>query len=307
MPDRFIRGLARFTDVYTRSLPHWGRSRGLTDKLERPLNLVVSERKVVADGVVSLRLAGEDLPTWHPGAHLDLHLPSGLRRQYSLCGDPGEHSYRIAARLIGPGSVEVHGLRPGDRVTVRGPRNAFPFVAQGKALFVAGGIGITPILPMVRTAARLGLDWRLVYKGRSLPFLNELPQGKVTVNPGRDELLADAPEGGAVYVCGPSGMLDAVREGFRDCPATRLHYERFGPPPIVDGKPFELQLGADGPVLAVPADRSALAVLRDFRPSVPYSCQQGFCGTCRQRTVDGNDILVCVERTDGERLVLEER
>ncbi|EWM12448.1 2Fe-2S iron-sulfur cluster-binding protein [Kutzneria sp. 744] len=307
MPDRFIQGLARFTDVYTRALPLWGRSRQRTVPLERPLDLVVSERKQVADDVVGLRLAGDDLPAWQPGAHLDLHLPSGLRRQYSLCGDPGDRTYRIAARLIGPGSAEVHELKPGTRVTVRGPRNAFPFVAQGKALFVAGGIGITPILPMVRMAARLGMDWRLVCKGRSLPFLDELPSGDVTINPGRDELLADAPEGGAVYVCGPSGMLDAVKRGFRDCPATGLHYERFGPPPIIDGHPFEVQLGVDGPVLDVPADRSALAVLRDFRPSVPYSCQQGFCGTCRQRTVDGSDILVCVERTDGERLVLEER
>lgn len=307
MQDRFIRGLAKFTDVYTRSLPYWGRSRGRVNALERPLNLVVSERKLVADDVVSLRLAGADLPTWHPGAHLDLHLPSGLRRQYSLCGDPGQPSYRIAARLIGPGSAEVHALKPGDRVTVRGPRNAFPFVARGKALFVAGGIGITPILPMVRLADRHGLDWRLVYKGRSLPFLDELPQGRVTINPGRDTLLDDAPAGGSVYVCGPAPMLESVRRGFRDCPAVGLHYERFGPPPIVDGKPFEVQLGPNGPVLNVPADRSALAVLRDFRPSVPYSCQQGFCGTCKQRTVDGSDILVCVERTDGERLVLEER
>jgi ferredoxin-NADP reductase len=304
-PDRFLWGLTRFTDVYTRSLPYWGRSRGNPSPLERPLNLVVSERKLVADDVVSIRLAGADLPAWHPGAHLDLHLPSGLRRQYSLCGDPGEHSYRIAARLIGPGSAEVHSLRPGDRVTVRGPRNAFPFVSRGKALFIAGGIGITPILPMVRMAASTGMDWRLVYKGRSLPFLDELPQGNVTINPARGDLLTHAPAGGAVYVCGPTPMLDAVKNAFRDCPATGLHYERFGPPPVVDGKPFELQVGTT--VLQVPADRSALAVLRDFRPGVPYSCQQGFCGTCRQRTVDGNDILVCVERTDGERLVLEER
>jgi ferredoxin-NADP reductase len=308
MPDdRFVRGLTRFTDLYTRSLPYWGRSGKQVRLLEQPLNLVVSERKQVADDVVSIRLAGDDLPAWHPGAHLDLRLPSGLRRQYSLCGDPGDSTYRIAAKLIGPGSAEVHELRPGTKLTVHGPRNAFPFVAQGKMLFVAGGIGITPILPMARMADRLGLDWRLVYKGRPVPFEDELPQGNVTINPGRDELLEHAPEGGAVYVCGPAGMLEAVKRDFRDCPATRLHYERFGPPPIVDGKPFEVQLGRNGPVLDVPADRSVLAVLRDFRPGVPYSCQQGFCGTCRQRTVDDNDILVCVERTDGERLVLEER
>ena len=245
MPDRFLRGLARFADLYTRSLPYWGRSRNRVERLERPLNLVVSERNLVADGVVSLRLTGEDLPAWHPGAHLDLHLPSGLRRQYSLCGDPGEPSHRIAARLIGPGSAEVHGLRPGDRVPARGPRNAFPYVARGKALFIAGGIGITPILPMVRMADRLGLDWRFVYKGRSLPFLDELPSGKVTINPGRDHLLDDAPAGGAVYVCGPSGLLDTVRRGFRDCPATGLHYERFGPPPIFDGRPLVVPICGD--------------------------------------------------------------
>jgi ferredoxin-NADP reductase len=299
----------------------------------------VAERRAEAQDVVSVRLStsdGSELPRWFPGSHLDLHLPSGRRRQYSLCGDPADRSsYRIAVRRIiggGGGSVEVHeDLTPGSRVTVLGPRNAFPFVPYGSALFIAGGIGITPILPMVRAADRLGMDWRFVYTGRSrnsMPFLDELPTGRVEVRPDDEfgvpdgtALLAEAPRDGAVYVCGPTPMLNGIRSGFADCAANSLHFERFAPPPVIDGKPFEIQLGRDGVVLQVPSDRSALEVLREARPNIAYSCRQGFCGTCHLRVLDGTvdhrdqrltdqqraagEVLVCVSRSDGGRLVLD--
>ncbi|GAA0625716.1 PDR/VanB family oxidoreductase [Kutzneria viridogrisea] len=339
MPDRFLRGLAVFTDVYTRSLPLLGRSRKQAGPLERALRLEVVDRRVEAEDVVSIQMSTSDgsaLPQWFPGSHLDLHLASGRRRQYSLCGDPADRdSYRIAVRRItdgGGGSVEVHEeLTPGRHVVVRGPRNAFPFVPHGSALFLAGGIGITPILPMVRAADRLGMDWRFVYTGRSratMPFLDELPAGRVLVRPDEEfgvptaaDLLADAPRDGAVYVCGPTPMLATVRAGFGDCAASALHFERFAPPPVVDGKPFEVQLGRGGVVLQVPADRSALEVIREQLPGVAYSCRQGFCGTCRVRVLDGvvehrdrrltdrqraeGEALVCVSRADGGRLVLD--
>lgn len=299
--DRFLRGLARFTDGYLKALPLLGKA--VPGKPSQALVLTIAERLPVAPDVVALRLVGDGpLPAWQPGSHLDLHLPSGLRRQYSLCGDPADADhFRIAVRRIGPGSAEVHGLRPGDRITVRGPRNAFPFVADGPVLFVAGGIGITPILPMVRESQRTGLDWRLVYTGRkgSMPFLDELPPDRVDVRVGRSEdLLRAAHPDGAVYCCGPTSMLAAVR---RDFTSKRLHFERFSPPAIVDGRPFALELRRSGVVLRVPADRSALDVLRDLRPDTPYSCRQGFCGTCE---VGG--VRVCVDRPTGDRLVLEE-
>ncbi|MEU3644083.1 PDR/VanB family oxidoreductase [Lentzea sp. NPDC034063] len=296
-----LNGLTRFGILYDAAVTRFG-GRARPGVARDALWLTVVERSHVADGVVSLRFGGSALPAWQPGCHVDLHLPSGLRRQYSLCGDPGEHTYRIAVREVGAGSREVQALRVGDRIQVRGPRNAFPFAGLGPVVFVAGGIGITAILPMVHAAARAGLDWRLVYCGRSMaamPFLDELPVGRVDVRIGRGEaLLGDASPRGAVYCCGPASMLEQVRAEFS---SRWLHFERFSPPPIVDGQPFTVELRRSGVSLDVPADRSALDVIRDLRPSVAYSCRQGFCGTC-----DVGGVRICVDRPTGDRLVLEE-
>jgi ferredoxin-NADP reductase len=296
-----LRGLTRFGDLYDAAVTRFGgRARPGTARDALWLNVV--DRTEVADDVVSLRFGGPQLPPWQPGCHVDLHLPSGLRRQYSLCGDPAEPTYRIAVRTVGAGSREVQSLNVGDRIQVRGPRNAFPFAGIGPVLFVVGGIGITPVLPMVHAAARAGLDWRLVYCGRStkaMPFLDELPIGPVDVRIGRGgPLLADAQPDGAVYCCGPASMLDQVRAEFT---GRWLHFERFSPPPIVGGRPFTVELRRSGVSLDVPADRSALDVIRDFRPSVAYSCRQGFCGTC-----ETGGVRICVDRPSGDRLVLEE-
>ncbi|WP_112267275.1 PDR/VanB family oxidoreductase [Lentzea terrae] len=296
-----LQSLTRFGELYDRAVTRFGgRARPGTARDALWLNVV--ERSQVADDVVSLRCGGTALPAWQPGCHLDLHLPSGLRRQYSLCGDPADPTYRIAVRTVGAGSREVQALQVGDRIQVRGPRNAFPFAGIGPVVFVAGGIGITPILPMVHAAAKAGLDWRLVYCGRStkaMPFLDELPIGRVDIRIGRGgPLLRDAHPNGAVYCCGPSSMLGQVRSEF----ASRwLHFERFRPPPIVDGRPFTVELRRSGVSLEVPADRSALDVIRDFWPSVAYSCRRGFCGTC-----DVGGVRICVDRPAGDRLVLEE-
>jgi ferredoxin-NADP reductase len=231
---------------------------------------------------------------------------------YSLCGDPDDRfTYRIAVRRLGTGSQEVHGLVKGDAVQVRGPRNAFPFIGAPRYLFIAGGIGITPILPMVRLAAARGADWHFVYCGRSrdsMPFLDEvgaLDSERVRVRPDSEygvpvsgaELLTKALPDSHVYCCGPAPMIAGVRVDR----TTGLHYERFSPPPIVDGRAFEIELRRSGMVLQVPADRSALDVIRDAIPSVAYSCRQGFCGTCRVGLLGGevrhNDSVL----TDDER------
>lgn len=301
---------------------------------------VVTRRELVAPDVVALTLADLDgglLPAWSPGGHIDVRLPTGRRRQYSLCGPPGRRTdYRIAVRRIadgGGGSIEMHeAFNVGDTLEFEGPRNAFYLgTAEHDVLFVIGGIGVTPILPMIRAAAQRGMDWRAVYAGRSreyMPLLDEV----VSVAPDRvrvwadDEhggfatvadLLSDAREKTAVYVCGPSAMLEAVRIARDEYAGAPLHYERFSPPPVVDGVPFELELARSREVLSVPSNRTALDVMLDRDPTTPYSCRQGFCGTCKVKvlggqvdhrgrtTVGDGEMLVCVSRADGGRLVID--
>lgn len=191
---------------------------------------------------------------------------------------------------------------------------------------------MTPMLPMIRAAQQRGTDWRAIYAGRSreyMPFLDEViavAPDRVTVwaddEHGRyatvDDLLAGAGPTTAVYVCGPAGMLEAVRVARDKHASAPLHYERFSPPPVIDGAPFELELAGSRRVLDVPANRSALDVMLDHDPTTPYSCRQGYCGTCkvkilagqvdhRGRAVVGDDeMLVCMSRAiEGERLVID--
>ena len=299
----------------------------------RALRLLVASHETVADGVVQLRLEGRDLPRWEPGAHLDLVLPSGLVRQYSLCGDPEDtSSYTVATRLIEDGrggSREVHEqVTEGMELEVRGPRNRFPLVEAPSYVFVVGGIGITPVLPMLRALGQ-DTEWRLVYGGRtraSMPFLEELEKlggDRVTVIaededglPDLDGLLAGTAEDAAVYCCGPEGLIAAVEERF---PQVRL--ERFTPRTSADGNgAFEVELRRSGRTLTVPADSTVLAAVRAELPDTAYSCEQGFCGTCQQRVLEGevehrdelltdaeraDSMLICVSRARSERLVLD--
>lgn len=291
----------------------------------RALRLLVTSRETVAEGVVQLRLEGHDLPRWEPGAHLDLVLPSGLVRQYSLCGDPADtSSYTVATRLVEDGrggSREVHErLAEGTEVEVRGPRNRFPLVAAESYVFVAGGIGITPVLSMLRALPE-GVEWRLLYCGRSresMPFVAELERldGRVTVVTGVPDLDAlEVPEGAALYCCGPEGLMAAVEERY---PQVRV--ERFTPRASAPGAAFELELRRSGRTLKVPADSTVLAAVRAELPNTLYSCEQGFCGTCQQRVLEGevdhrdelltdgergDSMLICVSRARSERLVLD--
>lgn len=316
-------------------------------RVNRDLHLLVDEVRDEATDVRSYRLVppdGAQLPRWQPGGHLDVVLPSGRRRQYSLCGEPADRSYyRIAARRIssdaggGGGSQELHDtVRQGDVLTVQGPRNGFPYLPAERYLFIAGGIGITPILPMVQQAAATGAQWQLVYTGRSresMPFLDKLAAldpDRVQIRPDTEfgvpasgaELLGGAAVGATVYCCGPAPMIAAVRADLPGSGTVTLHFERFSAPPIVDGQPFEVELHRSGHVLAVPADRSALEVIREVAPEVPYSCRQGFCGTCRTRVLSGDagidhreqvltgpgepdTMTICVSRSPGGRIVLD--
>ncbi len=309
------------------------------------VSLVVRDRVEAADGVVLLDLGhedGGDLHAWEPGAHVDLVLDNGLTRQYSLCGAPSVRgTYRVGV-LREPasrgGSAYVHdALRPGARVGVRGPRNHFRLEPSPRYLFLAGGIGVTPLRVMVDQAERAGAEWSLVYGGRSrssMAFLDELAAygDKVTVWPqdthgllDLDGLLGQPREDTLVYVCGPGPLLDAVEERCVSWPAGALHLERFAAKdlttPVLD-EPFEVELSRSGEVLVVPTDRSVVQVLEDHGVPVLTSCSEGKCGTCEVGVLGGlpdhrdslltteeqarNDrMMVCVSRSATARLVLD--
>lgn len=351
-PDLLIRvagaAVPHFLSVVTRlggdaALPE------LPAAVNRTTMRITGRRTATADGqVVALTLASLDdapLPRWNPGAHIDVHLLSGLTRQYSLNGDPDRRDeYRIAVRRSaegGGGSIEMHGLTVGGHVEVSDPRNAFMMPLPGSASrstqlhFIAGGIGITPILPMVALAERQGTPWTLRYTGRNraaLAFLDELaPYGdKVRIRtddvhglPTAEDLLDGVDPTTAVYVCGPPPLITAVLRAIPVDSGVEVHSERFSAAPVVDGEPFELELARTGTVLKIGADQAALAALREAVPNVAYSCQQGFCGSCVQRVISGDvdhrdrllteeqralgQMLTCVSRAKsaGERLVLD--
>lgn len=304
------------------------------------LPMLVERIEEEAEDVRSLTLRhpnGSELPAWQPGAHLDLFLPSGRQRQYSLNGDPADRRhYRVSVRRIadgGGGSREVHELKVGDRLRIRGPRNAFDYVVAPRYLFVAGGIGITPILPMLRAARADRRFARLVYTGRSratMPFLDELAAiegADIAIRPDDEcgppdvaALVASAPRGTAIYVCGPPPMLAAAARAVGDDPRVSLHTERFSPPPVLGGAEFTVTLARSGASVRVGAEESALAAIRRVQPGVAYSCQQGFCGSCkvgvlagrvehRDRTLSPVErdkaMLTCVSRSHEGDLVLD--
>lgn len=275
---------------------------------EPRLELLVRRMTWEAEGVLSLELVhpdGKPLPAWEPGAHLDLEV-GAQTRQYSLCGDPHDLSaYRIGV-LNEPssrgGSRYVHTqLRPGQRVTAVGPRNHFALTGAARYVFIAGGIGITPILAMAREAARRSVPYTLVHGGRtraSMAFgteLAELTGGDVVFHP-QDELghidlataLADVAPDTLVYCCGPEPLLAAVEAL---CPADRLRVERFAAPAVEhtgDDSAFEVECRTSGITLTVDAGTSVLEAAEAAGLDVGSSCRDGICGTCETRVLEGS-------------------
>lgn len=315
--------------------------------VEHELDLVLERKETVADGVVRLTLRhpeGRSLPAWEPGAHLDLVLAPELTRQYSLCGDPRDRSVLQVAVLREDagrgGSRHVHDtLAEGQRVYVRGPRNHFPLVEAKRYLFIAGGIGITPILPMIdKVAGSSSSHWKLIYGGRSrssMAFRDELETcypGQVEIHPQDERGLLDLPTllaepGGetAIYCCGPEALIGAVEQHCTNWPAGALHVERFAPTAGANDGPreaFEVELAQTGTVLEVPADRSILDVVEESGVPVLSSCQEGTCGTCETVVLSGkpdhrdsvltddereagDTLMICVSRSSSSRLVLD--
>ncbi|MFI1501694.1 PDR/VanB family oxidoreductase [Streptomyces platensis] len=297
---------------------------------------VVDRIDPIADDTVALLLRGATGPLapWEPGAHIDLALPNWLTRQYSLCGDPADReSYRVAVRhehLSRGGSEYVHRfLRRGRTLEVSLPRNHFPLVPAPAYLFLAGGIGITAVLPMLRAAAGSGVPASLVYVGRSaatMPFAGELRASYgervrivATREQGRPDLAAlaagSAP-GTLVYCCGPASMLAAAEAAF---PAERLRVERFRPEPKTFGPDteFEAVCARSARTVRVPADETLLDALAHAGHPLPTGCREGVCGSCELTVLDGepehrDDIgaragrmYACVSRALTPRLVLD--
>ncbi|MFJ9852832.1 PDR/VanB family oxidoreductase [Streptomyces sp. NPDC101150] len=308
---------------------------------ETSLRLTVRRMTWEADGVLSVELThpdGKPLPLWTPGAHIDVEV-GGRVRQYSLCGDPeSAATYRIGV-LNEPasrgGSRHVHTqLRPGQTVTVSTPRNHFALEDAPGYVFVAGGIGITPLLAMAREAARRGADWRMVYGGRnraSMAFTDELAalDGEVTLVPqdehghlDLDAALAGLPAETLVYCCGPEPLLAAIEQ---KCPAERLRVERFAAPVTErtgEDEAFEVECRSSGRTLTVGPDTSILQAVEDAGIPATSSCRDGICGSCETRVLAGTPdhrdfllseaehtahatMMICVSRCASGRLVLD--
>lgn len=313
---------------------------------EAELDLLVESKRPVADGVIVVTLRDPrdaQLPPWQPGAHVDLVLRPDLVRQYSLCGDPNDRTALQVAVLREPegrgGSRYVHDELPERSILrVRGPRNHFSLLPSKRYLFIAGGIGITPIVPMVAAADRAAARWRLVYGGRtraSMAFRTDLLArygDKVSIHP-QDEtglldlasLLAEPDGDTLVYCCGPEPLLVAVEESRAGWPAGALRVERFAPKvfdePLLK-ESFEVELRRSGRTLKVPPAKSILRVVEEAGIAVLSSCQEGTCGTCETTVLAGvpehrdsllteeeraaNDtMMICVSRSRTPKLVLD--
>ncbi|MCX4835021.1 PDR/VanB family oxidoreductase [Streptomyces sp. NBC_01016] len=310
------------------------------------LTVTVKETRSEAAGVRSLVLAareGGSLPAWTPGAHIDVVLSRDLVRQYSLSSGTEEAGWRIAV-LREPdgrgGSAYLHDrVEAGDTLLVSAPRNTFALdLGTPRLVFVAGGIGITPILPMLAAAERAGSDWQLLYLGRSaesMAFTEELTRYGDRVRLHRDDvsgvadLAAELDGMGAahahVYACGPAGLLASV-QGYADAhPTSRLTLERFAAAPegyARDGdRPFTVET-ADGQEIEVGAGQSIVDALTQAGVRTLTSCREGVCGTCEtpvlggtpdhrdqllseEERAAGDVMMICVSRCQGDRLVLD--
>ncbi|WHS62516.1 PDR/VanB family oxidoreductase [Pseudomonas sp. G2-4] len=292
--------------------------------------VVVTRKRLEAEGIYSFELAAVDhrpLPAFSAGSHIDVHLPNGLVRQYSLCNHPEEHHRYLLGVLLDPasrgGSQAMHEqVHEGSRLSISEPRNLFPLEhGAGYSLLFAGGIGITPILCMAERLAQSGAAFELHYCGRSAermafieyirhsPFAHRVHvhvddgEGSQRLNAAR--VLSAPTRDRHLYVCGPSGFMEHVLGTAREQGWTeaQLHREYFAaaavPAPEAGG--FEVQLASTGQCLQVPADRSVAQVLLEAGIDIPLSCEQGICGTCLTRVLEGEPEHRDMFLTDAER------
>ena len=311
------------------------------------MSLRITEKQRIAEDIHLFELRARDdatLPPFTPGAHLGVRVPSGETRKYSLCNDPAETDrYLIAVKREHGGrggSISlIETAQAGDELAITPPRNDFE-LKPGPAsyLFIAGGIGITPIRAMIKhlTATR-AKPFKLYYFTRTpelMAFREEFAapefRGKVVIHhDGGDPDKAydlwpvlEEPKGAHLYCCGPRGLMEAVRDMTGHWSSAAVHFEDFGAArarPEDDG-PFAVRLARSGETFAVPAGRSILEVLRDAGKVLPSSCESGTCGTCRTKLVSGEadhrdlalaeherarNIMICVSRAKSPELVLD--
>lgn len=315
------------------------------------LNVRVARKAVEAEGICSFELVSADgapLPAFSAGSHIDMQLPGGLTRQYSLCNDPTEtHRYLIAVLRDAAsrgGSAAMHdAVNEGDSLTISTPKNHFALAHEaGSHLLLAGGIGITPLLCMAERLANVGAAFEMHYCTRSRPrtaFVERIARSAFAArvqfhhDDGAPEqrldiaaLLAERPGGRHLYVCGPKGFMDAVLGAARaqGWPESQLHYEFFSADvaPVAGDASFEVQLASSGRIVVVPADRSVVQALAEAGVTVATSCEQGVCGTCLTRVIEGepehrdlyltpeeqaagDQFLPCCSRARSARLVLD--
>ncbi len=290
--------------------------------LRQWMSVKVISRTDEATDVVAFELAdpqGRDLPPFSAGAHIDVEVGEGLVRQYSLCNHPGErHRYLIAVLKVPQsrgGSVAMHAHFKGSLINISEPKNHFSLAPSArKSLLFAGGIGITPILCMAERLAQTGADFELHYSGRSaerMAFVKRIGASSfvdkvrfhlddgpadqkldVRAALGRKGLFGGVPRDVHVYVCGPTGFMDWVLKTARDnkWPDAQLHREYFAPaPPPADAisNEFEVQIASTGQTYLIPADLPITRALRRHGIEIPTSCEEGICGTCLTRVLEG--------------------
>ena len=310
------------------------------------MTLRVERAEPIADGIYLYEFrhpGGADLPEFTSGAHLSVQVPNGLTRKYSLCNDPAERDRYVIAVLREPGgrggSVSMtDGVKAGDDIQVSPPRNDFALVkSSGGTLFIAGGIGITPIMSMVRHLKSTGGKFRLFYCTRTAQgtaFRDELSgpefRGQVKIHHDQGDPakaldlwpILERPAGAHVYCCGPRGLMQAVRDMTGHWSPSAVHFEAFTEAKSAqpDDKPFRVRLAKSGAVVDVPVGTTILEAMRAQGHDAPSSCESGTCGTCRTRLLEGqadhrdlvlaeeehaDNIMLCVSRARSPEIVID--
>lgn len=282
------------------------------------------------------------LESFAPGSHIDVYAPNGQMRQYSLCGDAADDSrYVIAVKREDAGrggSRSMHSsLEVNSAIAIAGPRNFFPLHPEAAhSIFIAGGIGITPIRSMIRALHGEEKSWELHYCARSArhaAFLDEISaRAPARVKPylseapllDAGELLREIVPEAHVYCCGPEGLMKAVRAASAHWPEGRVHFEWFAAPRAEwpENTAFEVALARSGVTLHIPADRTILQVVREHGIDVTSACEEGVCGTCEtavlegepehrdvllspQERTAGRSMMICISRSKTRKLVLD--
>lgn len=315
---------------------------------DTPMPLRVARVIDAAEGIRSFELVqpdGTDLPSFAPGSHVKVQVPNGLLRKYSLCNDPARRDhYLITVKRDAQGQGGSLSLcdevREGDVLPTSVPDNAFLLVEEAKGyIFIAGGIGITPFLSMIRSfGEHPPTPWKLYYLARSpesTAFLQELGacryKGEVVVHHDHGDPsnsldlwpVLERPKAGThIYCCGPRGLMESVRDMAGHWPSSNVHFESFSEGGGVrqDDKPFVVRLAKTSQSFEVPVGNTILGVLRELGYKLPSSCESGTCGSCRTKLVSGeadhrdmvlmpeeldSQIMICVSRAKAGELVVD--